>query len=193
MNCLGMQHIWPDFYVKTDMNTLRPRQNGRHFTDDIFKCFLLNENVWIMIKISLKFVPKGPINNIPVLVQIMAWRRPGDKPLSEPITVSLPTYICVARPQWVKPNQSINQLINQSTIFLPLSSRLKTKNLWTISWNSTSPMSKQRWLNILEVMEQRNTGFISLHLAMGKKLVFRHQVRMGHSVPEMNKVPSNRW
>ena len=32
----------------------------------------------------MKFVPKGPINNIPALVQIMAWRRPGDKPLSEP-------------------------------------------------------------------------------------------------------------
>ena len=33
----------------------------------------------------MKFVPNGPISNIPVLVQIMAWRRPGDKPLSEPI------------------------------------------------------------------------------------------------------------
>ena len=46
-----------------------------------------------MIKISLKFVPKGPINNIPSLVQIMAWRRPGDKPLSEPMMASL-THIC---------------------------------------------------------------------------------------------------
>ena len=54
------------------------------------------------IKISLKFVPKGPINNIPSLVQIMAWRRPGDMPLSAPMVVSLPTHICVARPQWVK-------------------------------------------------------------------------------------------
>ena len=36
------------------------------------------------------------------MVQIMAWRRPGDKPLSEPMMVSLPTHICVARPQWVK-------------------------------------------------------------------------------------------
>ena len=33
--------------------------------------------------ISLKFVPKGPINNIPALVQIMALRRSGDMPLSE--------------------------------------------------------------------------------------------------------------
>ena len=75
--------------------------NGGHFPDGIFKCIFLNENVLISIKISLKFVPKGPINNIPVLVQIMAWRRPGDKPLSEPRMVSLPTHICVTRPQWV--------------------------------------------------------------------------------------------
>ena len=84
------------------LNTLRPRQDGRLFADDTFKCIFLNENVWIPIKISLKFVPKGPINNIPALVQIMAWRRPGDKPLSEPMLVSLLTYICVTRPQWVK-------------------------------------------------------------------------------------------
>ena len=83
-------------------NTLRPRQNGRHFADDIFKCIFLNETVWIPIKISMKFVPMGPINNIPALVQIMAWRRPGDKPLSEPMRVSLTTHICVTRPQWVK-------------------------------------------------------------------------------------------
>ena len=84
-----------------DLNTLRPRQNGRHFADDIFKCIFLNENVWIPIKISLKFVPQGPINNIPALVQIMAWRRSGDKPLSEPMMVGLLTHICVTRPQWV--------------------------------------------------------------------------------------------
>ena len=80
--------------------TLRPRQNGLHFTDDIFKWIFLNENVWISIKISLNFVPKGWINNIPVLVQIMAWRHPGDKPLSEPMIISLLKHICVTRPQW---------------------------------------------------------------------------------------------
>ena len=45
--------------------------------DVIVKCIFLNENVWISIKISLNFVHKGPINNIPALVQIMAWCRPG--------------------------------------------------------------------------------------------------------------------
>ena len=84
-----------------NINTLRPRQNGRHFADDTFKRIFLNENARISIKISPKFVPKGPINNIPALVQIMAWGRPGDKPLSEPIYDNLPTHICVTRPQWV--------------------------------------------------------------------------------------------
>ena len=84
------------------VNTLRPRQNGRHFADDMFKCIFLNENTWIPIEILLKLVPQGPINNIPALVQIMAWRRLGDKPLSGPMMVRLPTHICVTRPQWVK-------------------------------------------------------------------------------------------
>ena len=84
------------------VNTLRLRQNGRYFADDFFKCIFLNGNFLIPIKSSLKFVPKGPINNIPALAQIIAWRRPGDKPLSEPMMVSLLTQICVTRPQWVK-------------------------------------------------------------------------------------------
>ena len=72
----------------------------------IFQCIFLNENIQISIKISLKYVLKGPINNIPgtkplsepmlefpALVQIMAWCRPCDKPLSEPIMASLLTHI----------------------------------------------------------------------------------------------------
>ena len=102
MSKVSVPHI---HYVTTAPadNTLRPRQNGRRFPDDIFTWIFLNENVWIPIKSSLKFVPNGPINNIPALVQIMAWRRPGDKPLSETMMVSLPTHICVARPQWDNP------------------------------------------------------------------------------------------
>ena len=73
----------------TEFNTLRPRQNGRNFPDHIFKPIFLNENVWIVIKISMKFVPKDPINNIPALVQIMAWHLIGNKPLSEPMMAYL--------------------------------------------------------------------------------------------------------
>ena len=82
--------------------TLGLIQNGRLFADDIFRCIFLNANVWISIKISLQFVPKGTVNNIPALVQIMTWRRPGGKSLSEPMVVRLPTDICVSRTQWVK-------------------------------------------------------------------------------------------
>ena len=82
--------------------TLRPGQNGRHFPDDIFKGIFLNENVFVSLKISMKFAPEVQINNISAMVQIMAWPRPGDKPLSEQIMVRLLTHICVTRPQWVK-------------------------------------------------------------------------------------------
>ena len=96
-----LQHV-AIFQCQDIFNTLRPRQDGRHFADDIFKCIFSNENCCILIKFSLKYVRKGPIDNNPALVQIMAWRRSGDKPLSEPMMISLPTHICVARPQWVK-------------------------------------------------------------------------------------------
>ena len=82
-------------------NTLRPRQNGFQFPNDISKCIFLNENVLIAIRISLEFIPKDPINNIPALVQIMAWRRPGDKPLSEPMMIISLKHIRVTWPQWV--------------------------------------------------------------------------------------------
>ena len=97
------------------INTLKPRQNGRHFAEDIFKCIFLNENVWIPIQISLKFVPQGPINNIPALVQVMAWRRPGDKPLSGPMMVRLPTNICVTRPQGVNSPWSCDDTCRHGT------------------------------------------------------------------------------
>ena len=100
-------------------NTLRPRQNGRHFPDDLFKCIFLNENVWISIKISLKFVPKCPIDNIPALVQIMAWRRIGDKPLSEPMIVRLPTHICVTRTQWVEYVSDQYPILQKNPWYLP--------------------------------------------------------------------------
>ena len=81
------------------VDTLRLRQNGLHFADDILKRIFLNENVWIAIKISVKFVPS--VLDIPVLVHIMAWHRPGDKQLSETMVVNLLMNICATQPQWV--------------------------------------------------------------------------------------------
>ena len=53
--------------------------------DDNFGCIFLNENDRIPMQISLIFVPRSPIDNKPALVQVMAWRRTGDKPLPETI------------------------------------------------------------------------------------------------------------
>ena len=84
------------------VNILRLRQHGHHFAGNILKCIFLHENVWISIKISLKFVPRCPINNISTSVQIMAWHRPGNKPLSEPMMVSLLTHMCHLDPWELK-------------------------------------------------------------------------------------------
>ena len=104
------------------INTLRPRQDGLHFPDDIFKRIFLNENVWILLKISLKLVPKGPINNIPALVQIMAWRRPGNKPLSDAMLVSLLTHASLGL------NELITAWFNCKWIH-----NLRTDNTWVTS------------------------------------------------------------
>ena len=72
--------------------TLRLRQDGHHFADDIVNCIFF---------ISLKLVPKGSINNISALIQIMAWCWPGNKPLSEPMVVRLWMHIFITRPPWV--------------------------------------------------------------------------------------------
>ena len=56
-----------------------------NLADVIFKRIFLNENAWISMKISLNFVTKDPIDSTPALVQVMAWRRTGDKLLPEPM------------------------------------------------------------------------------------------------------------
>ena len=92
----GFTHV----SICADIKSLKPEQNGRCSPDDILKLIFLIENVYISNNISFKFVPTVPMNNIPVLFQIMAWRRPGDKPFSEPMMVSLLTHIYATRPQW---------------------------------------------------------------------------------------------
>ena len=109
--------VWNGNFVQNlDLNTLRLRQNGHHFTDDIFKCIFLNENLWISLKISLKFIPKVQINNILTLVQIMAWCHPGNKPLPEPMMVSLPMHTCITQPRWIKLHFQLLQIILQYPI-----------------------------------------------------------------------------
>ena len=65
---------------------------------------IFSDVFWISNKVSLNCVHQCLIDSTSALVQIMAWLPTGDKPLSEPMMGSLPTYIyiCVPRPQWVK-------------------------------------------------------------------------------------------
>ena len=85
--------------------TLRLRQNGCCLADNTFKVIFFNENVRILIKISLNFVPKGLINNIAAVVQITAWLRTGDNlPTSHYLNQwwhRLPTHKCITRAQLV--------------------------------------------------------------------------------------------
>ena len=62
-------------------NSYPPGQNVRYFADDILKSIFLNEMICILIQISVKCVPEGPIDNKRALVKVMVWRRTGDKPL----------------------------------------------------------------------------------------------------------------
>ena len=127
-----------------------------------------NKNVWFPTKISLKFVPKVLINNIQALVLIMAWRRADDKPLSEPMMVSLPTHICVTRPQWINLLFDIslhNQIITCPSITWCHIQHCGDKGRVWISHNSQkTPFSSPWWasyavsvLSILEKTEMHRT------------------------------------
>ena len=115
---------------KITINRLTPRQTGRHFPDDIFKC-IFNKNAWILITISLKFFTGCPINNIPALVKIKAWRCPRDKPLFEQMMFGLITHICVTRPQWVKYNVWLYNISYTTTKGIEM-------YLYPVSWHKTN-------------------------------------------------------
>ena len=75
--------------VGDPVNIFGPRQKGRHFPNDTSKCIFVKENFWALNRISLKYVPHGKIGNLKTLVQKMAWRRLGYKPLSKPVMAYL--------------------------------------------------------------------------------------------------------
>ena len=101
LSCSSIDHVWRNLQHDADIcvydvvaryfygcvNTRRQGPDGRHLGDDIFKCNF-DHGIFNFDKKSLKLVPRGRINNTPALVQIMAWHRSGDKPLSEPIMFS---------------------------------------------------------------------------------------------------------
>ena len=99
---LKMRHVWPSYILAGEKNNpphlcwvvplchswhlLSPMDKMAAISQTIFSdAFFVNKKFCILIEISLKFPPKGPIAENPALVEIMAWRRIGDKPLSEPM------------------------------------------------------------------------------------------------------------
>ena len=153
VNLLKMLSAKCHSFCSDIINTLRPRKDGCRFPGDIFRCIFLNKNMSISINISLKVIPNGQINNIPALVRIMAWRRPGEKPLSEPMMFSLLMHICITRPQWVNVKISpkmgqwkfIGVLLQLSSVLL-LSS-LGTAELTNCGWDKMATVLQMTFSN----------------------------------------------
>ena len=95
-----------------------PRQNGHHFADDIFKLSFASK-LWNFKQNIIAVCCYCPIYNIPSMVQIMAWRRSGNE--------SLPTHICVTRPQWVEFKETAHTACKLSR---PIFSNLFKLHVW---------------------------------------------------------------
>ena len=171
----------------SQFNTLKPRQNGRHFADDILKCIFFIENILNSIHISLNCLPKGQINNIPALIQIMAWRRPGDKPLSEPMMISLLTHICFTRPQLVNNYRPVSVLNVFSKVYERLSyNRLfkylnKHKILYELQFGYREKHSTElAHIYLIEKMiSERNEFTIAVYLDLSKAFdMVDHQISL---------------
>ena len=80
----NMWNVWI-YHTLSSLTHPPPDKMAAILADDIFNCIFLNENDRILTQISLKYVPRSPIDNKSSLVQVMAWRRTGDKPLPEPM------------------------------------------------------------------------------------------------------------
>ena len=143
-----------DYSLKS--NTLSSRQKSRHFVDDIFKCISWRKCINFESNLT-EYFPKGIFDNIPELMQKMAWRLPGDRPLTEPMTVILLMHVCVTWPQWVNDSMGNHLKYNknsfaiqsylESMIFPQYLSNFRLKNVninrffnWPIG------VSDSRWL-----------------------------------------------
>ena len=145
--CIWIQVVWRPDQLGSDkeetFNTLSLRQNGRHFADSIFKCIFLNENMKILIKMSLKFISMGPINNIPALVQTMARCRKGDKPLSE--TMLNVVLVCWRIHTSLGLNEAPSHYMNQCGL---ITGKVQCLHLRIISWEIPQPLVRKFSLKI---------------------------------------------
>ena len=151
-----LNQCWPSSLTLNDItrpqwvNALRPRQNGWHFAYAIFKCILLNEK-WISIEISLTFISNRPINNIPALVQIMAWCQPDDKPWSEAMMVRLPTHICVTMSQ-------ASYMVSAPHCWNPIQYQCWLSSLMPYGINRPQWVNPHTWFQLLIVETPFNTN-----------------------------------
>ena len=98
---ITFRHDFWKFHTVLFINSSQPF--GNHFADDSFNHIFVNENVRIPVQCSLQLASKCSIDNKSALVQVMAWRRTGDKPLSEPML----THMCGTRRRWIKNKNKI--------------------------------------------------------------------------------------
>ena len=133
-----------------------------HFAYSSFKCIFFNENVWSSIKISLKFVPKGPINNVTAMAQMTAWCRLGDKPLSGPLMVRLLTRICVTRLRWVKKHTKQSGWNFASNIFKHI--LWEKKSLLQRGKSALVQVMAWHWTGFKPLSELLKTQFIDAYM-----------------------------
>ena len=152
---------------------LRSDKMVANLADDIFKC------IWILLQVSLKVAPEVRINNNPELVQIMTMHRPGEKPLSEQMMVSLLTHIYAPWPQF---NLQYN-VIGASIYTMILSfGRFYAESRWVAlhwpsaysrsEWNPTNNRFGNRSLYILMVILYQTTYTIATYSGWNIEFLF---------------------
>ena len=87
--CCHMESLGPMSYL------ISPGQNGRHFADHIFRCIFINEKFWLGIHWCLFLRSNW------ALVQVMAWRRTGVKPIPEPMLAQFTDAYMRHKGRWV--------------------------------------------------------------------------------------------
>ena len=144
MTCSKLNLLWPSDTIwwhrtGSPLAEIKAETKWPPFRRRHFQSHFVNENVRISIKFSLKFVPKGPINNIPSLVQIMALRRPGASHyLNQRLLIYWHMYASLG----------LNELSNG---FLPDST--KPLNTWT---NADFPTAARSSCKYLRAISHRN-------------------------------------
>ena len=165
------------FLQNNSGHTLRSTKNRRDFEDDILKCILLNENVLITIKISLWYISDGSVNNIPSLVQMVAWRRPSDKPLFEPMMIILLTH-------W---RMYTSLGLNGLKLLIKPSHPMTPRSCFRLRCNQHVPdfhpvFRSLRQLYGTQCIDQANT-FLALHKIISQvsvsSLIFWHDIHRG--------------